>query len=101
MSLAQTDSTALKIQTNFDDINGPWVEVVDRPIRSAIKSVSYRIFGSAATAGISFLFTHNTTAALSIGAVEFVTKFGLFYVHERFWTKIPIGRQKIIHDYEI
>jgi len=101
MSLAQTDSTALKIQTNFDDINGPWVEVVDRPIRSAIKSISYRIFGSAATAGISFLFTHNTTAALSIGAVEFVTKFGLFYVHERFWTKIPIGRQKIIHDYEI
>ena len=84
-----------------DDLNGPWIEVIDKPIRSAIKSVSYRIFGSIATASISFFFTHNAAASLSIGAVEFCTKFGLFYVHERAWTKVQFGRKKVIHDYEI
>jgi uncharacterized membrane protein len=82
-------------------LNGPWVEIVDKPIRSVIKSISYRIFGSCATAAISFFFTHNTAAALSIGAVEFLTKFGLYYSHERAWTKVSFGRQKVIRDYEI
>lgn len=84
-----------------NQLNGPWVEVVDRPIRSAIKSISYRLFGSTATAVISYLFTQNTTAAISIGFVEFCSKFGLFYFHERAWTKITFGRKKVIHDYEI
>jgi adenylylsulfate kinase len=82
-------------------LNGPWVEVVDKPIRSAIKSVSYRLFGSSATALISYLFTHNATASLSIGLVEFCSKFGLFYIHERLWTKVNFGRKKVFHDYEI
>lgn len=83
------------------NLNGPWIEIVDRPIRSAVKSVSYRLFGSSATALISYFFTHNAAASVSIGLVEFCTKFGLFYAHERLWTKIAFGRKKVIHDYEI
>jgi len=89
------------MSSQLSDLNGPWVEVVDRPIRSAIKSVSYRIFGSFATGLISFFFTHNIAASLSIGLVEFATKFGLFYAHERAWTRISFGRKKVVHDYEI
>jgi uncharacterized membrane protein len=101
MSLLISEPAKPQVLTPLDEINGPWIEVVDRPIRSAIKSISYRIFGSGATAFISFLFTHSTTAALSIGAVEFFSKFGLFYLHERLWTKVSIGRERIAHDYEI
>lgn len=101
--MINSDTTMIRNERSnlAKDINGPWIEVVDKPIRSAIKSVSYRVFGSAATAGISYVFTHSATAAVSIGLVEFCTKFGLFYFHERAWTKVNFGRKKVIHDYEI
>ncbi len=79
----------------------PLREIRDTPLRSAIKSVSYRIFGSFATGAISFLFTHNTQAAISIGLTEFASKFFLFYAHERAWLRIRFGQKEIIHDYEI
>ena len=89
------------LSLSLPDVPEPWVEVVDKPIRSAIKAVSYRIFGSCATAGISYFFTHSKTAALSIGAVEFCSKFVLFYVHERAWIKVRLGQERVYRDYEI
>ncbi|MFT7296896.1 MAG: putative membrane protein, partial [Flavobacteriales bacterium] len=36
---------------------------------------------------ISWFITGETTVALSIGAVEVVTKMLLYYVHERLWER--------------
>lgn len=33
--------------------------------------------------------------AASIGSIELITKMVLFYMHERAWNKIPLGRHKL------
>jgi uncharacterized membrane protein len=60
--------------------------------RSVIKSISWRIIGTLDTVVISYLVTGTLTFALSIGAIELVTKMGLYVVHERFWNRIFWGK---------
>jgi len=66
----------------------------DKPYRSIIKAVSYRLTGTLATILISFLISGRVRVALSIGIVELFTKIGLYYLHERAWNRIPFGRVK-------
>lgn len=60
-------------------------------LRSIVKGTSWRIFGTLATAGIIFIFTGNIGVSLKVGAVEFVTKIFIYYLHERIWHKVPWG----------
>ena len=60
--------------------------------RSLLKSISWRIIGTLDTILISYLITGTWTFALSIGAIELVTKMGLYIVHERLWNRIPWGK---------
>lgn len=60
--------------------------------RSFIKSISWRIIGTLDTIIISYLVTGTLTFALSIGAIELVTKMGLYVVHERVWNRIQWGK---------
>jgi uncharacterized membrane protein len=60
-------------------------------LRSLIKSVSWRIFGTFTTTMISYAVTHRLSLALWIGALEFFSKILIFYFHERIWSKIPYG----------
>jgi len=39
--------------------------------------------------------------AASIGSIELVTKMVLYYLHERAWNKIPLGRVKKEPEYQI
>jgi uncharacterized membrane protein len=66
----------------------------DKPYRSIIKAVSYRLTGTLATILISLLISGRIKVALSIGIVELFTKIGLYYLHERAWNRIPFGRIK-------
>ncbi len=59
--------------------------------RSLVKAVSWRIFGTLSTMVIAYLFTHQWNLTLYIGVFEFVSKIGLFYVHERLWGGITLG----------
>jgi uncharacterized membrane protein len=68
--------------------------MADKHYRSFIKAVSWRATGTIDTIVISFLVTGKVKLALSIGFVELFTKIALFYVHERIWDKIPLGRVK-------
>jgi len=63
-------------------------ERVDKPIKSILKSVSWRIVGTLDTIIISYFITGTVTAALSIGTVEVITKTVLYYFHERLWANI-------------
>lgn len=76
--------------------------VVEKPIRSVAKAISWRVAGTIDTVLISFLLTGSITAALSIGGTELVTKMCLYYFHERLWSRLSFGKE-IIHppEYEI
>ena len=60
----------------------------DKPVKSLLKAVSWRIVGTLDTMIISYIITGRVTAALSIGSIEVVTKTILYYFHERVWAHI-------------
>jgi uncharacterized membrane protein len=62
----------------------------DSHLHSLLKAISWRIFGSLATAGLVYLFTQNKTAALSVGGAEAFGKIFLFYAHERLWNQFRL-----------
>jgi len=61
-------------------------------LRSVLKGLSWRIIATATIILIAWLKTGSVTLALEIGAIEFVIKFLLYYMHERIWQMIPRGR---------
>ena len=60
----------------------------DKPIKSVMKSISWRIVGTLDTMIISYFITGRITVAISIGSVEVITKTILYYFHERLWAHI-------------
>lgn len=64
----------------------------EKPLRSIVKSVSWRIVGTLDTILISWLITGTLQLALSIGFVELITKMVLYFFHERIWNKINWGK---------
>jgi uncharacterized membrane protein len=66
----------------------------DKPVKSAIKAVTWRIVGTIDTMIISYIITGQVTVALSIGSIEVFTKMILYYFHERLWAHIHRLRLK-------
>ncbi|KTC68743.1 hypothetical protein Lbir_2276 [Legionella birminghamensis] len=62
-------------------------------LRSFLKSISWRLFATATTVLITFLITHETKFALYVGFFEFFSKIFLYYLHERLWGSISIGKR--------
>ncbi len=75
--------------------------IVEKHYRSLLKALSWRLTGTLDTIFISFLVTGRIRLAVSIGFVELFTKIGLFYLHERIWTRIPLGQPRPPEDYTI
>jgi len=68
--------------------------MTDKPHRSLLKAVSWRLTGTMDTIVISLIITRQLRFALSIGFVELFTKMILYYAHERLWNRIKFGRVK-------
>jgi uncharacterized membrane protein len=64
----------------------------DSHTRSIAKAVSWRILGTIATTILVFVFTRKWSLSLAVGSVEFLTKIGLFWLHERIWDRVPLGK---------
>ena len=62
--------------------------------RSVIKAMSWRIVGTLDTMALGWLITGSPLVGLKIGALELVTKFFLYYLHERGWSRIKFGTKK-------
>lgn len=73
----------------------------DKPYRSIVKTVSWRIIGTIDTIIISWLITGEIMFAISIGGVELFTKMILYFFHERAWNKTSFGRTKDEIEYQI
>lgn len=66
--------------------------ISEKPIRSVVKSLSWRTIGTLDTILISWLITGKLDLALSIGGIELVTKMVLYFFHERIWNTIKWGK---------
>lgn len=60
--------------------------------RSLVKAVSWRFFATLTTIVIVYIATGELMLSLSVGAIEVIVKFILYYSHERVWNKINWGR---------
>ncbi|MEK9656770.1 MAG: DUF2061 domain-containing protein [bacterium] len=69
--------------------------MVEKVYRSIVKAFSWRITATVTTVCIAYIITGEVTAALSIGFVEFFAKMFLYYIHERVWNRIALGRVKL------
>lgn len=68
-------------------------KVSENPLRSIVKSVSWRVIGTIDTILISWLITGEISTAFSIGSIELGTKMILYFFHERVWNKIKWGKK--------
>lgn len=64
----------------------------EKPMRSVVKSLSWRTIGTLDTILISWLITGKLDLAFSIGGIELVTKMVLYFFHERIWNSIKWGK---------
>ncbi|WP_372752262.1 DUF2061 domain-containing protein [Mariniflexile sp.] len=64
----------------------------EKPLRSVVKSISWRIIGTLDTILISWIITGHLTLAFKIGSIELVTKMVLYFFHERIWNSIKWGK---------
>jgi len=71
-------------------------ERADKPIKSLLKAISWRIVGTIDTMIISYLITSKLTVALSIGSIEVLSKTILYYFHERLWAHIHRIRFRLL-----
>ncbi len=62
--------------------------------RTILKTLSWRIVGTLDTMALGWIVTGSPLVGLKIGALELVTKFVLYYLHERVWIKFKFGTKK-------
>ena len=68
----------------------PWAP--NAHLRSLIKAVSWRVFGSLDTFVLSLIYTGSAKFAVTIATAEAATKIILYYLHERAWRRVAWGR---------
>ena len=66
--------------------------LTESPLRSAVKGFTWRLVATFTTILIVYFITGEQAKALQIGAIEFVTKFFVYYIHERAWVRISFGQ---------
>jgi adenylylsulfate kinase len=60
--------------------------------RSVMKALSWRVTGTVATTLLVYVFTRRFVLSLAVGGLEFVSKIGLYWLHERAWNRQAFGR---------
>ena len=64
----------------------------DAHFRSVAKAISYRLCAAIVTMTIVFVFTRRIALSIGVGLVESVVKVIAYYLHERVWSLISIGK---------
>ncbi len=75
---------------------------MDSHLRSIIKSITWRLIAVAVTMLISYIWLHEWGSSIVLSLLANGIKAFLYYLHERGWNKIDLGRKKAIQeDYQI
>ncbi|MGV0033885.1 MAG: DUF2061 domain-containing protein [Candidatus Azotimanducaceae bacterium WSBS_2022_MAG_OTU7] len=70
-------------------------------LRSFLKALSWRVVATTTTAIIAWFITGDIATAITIGSIEFVAKFFIYYGHERAWQRVPRGAiRHMVHSEE-
>lgn len=80
------DKVATQKSTYQDDKSS------EKPLRSIVKAVSWRVVGTLDTLIVSYWLTGEIALATSIASIDFVTKMILYFFHERIWNRIKWGK---------
>ena len=64
----------------------------EKPVRSLVKTISWRITGSGATFAIGWIISGNVAVAGTIAVIQLITNTVLYFAHERVWNKIKWGK---------
>ena len=59
--------------------------------RSRLKAFTWRIVATSTIIAIAYFKTGDISFALELGAIEFVIKLVVYYLHERAWQVAPRG----------
>lgn len=62
--------------------------MIETPLRSLAKTISWRLTGSSATFLISYLISGNVLISSTIAIVQLICNTILYFIHERIWNKI-------------
>ena len=63
--------------------------------RSIVKAISWRVLATLITTLLVFTFTGRLDVALTVGAFEAVVKMLFYFLHERAWNRISVGRKHV------
>ena len=64
----------------------------EKPLRSVLKALSWRVLGTLDTLLVSHIFLGEIGLATSIASIDFITKLVLYFFHERIWNTIKWGQ---------
>ena len=64
----------------------------EAPKRSLVKTISWRLTGSAATFLISLGISSNVAIAGTIATLQLIVNTILYYIHERIWNRVNWGK---------
>ena len=60
--------------------------------RSLIKAVTWRVTALIVTVSVVLIVTKDTDIAVAVGVADALGKIALYYLHERLWNRLGIGR---------
>ena len=63
----------------------------ETPIRSMVKSITWRAVATLTTIILVYIFTKHIGISLTIGVLEVIIKLAVYYLHERAWIRIKWG----------
>ncbi len=67
------------------------MEQKESHLRSIIKGLTWRVIATSTIIAIAYFKTGDISFALELGAIEFVIKLIVYYLHERAWQAVPRG----------
>jgi uncharacterized membrane protein len=67
---------------------------VEKPARSLLKAISWRIVATLTTTLLVFIFSGDLVISAGVGGAEFLLKIFIYYVHERVWNLFYFGREQ-------
>jgi len=65
----------------------------DSSYRSLVKTISWRIIGTASTFAISYFILGNLLVSGTIATIQLTANTILYFLHERIWNSITWGKK--------
>jgi uncharacterized membrane protein len=66
---------------------------MEKPIRSMVKAISWRIVATLTTILLVVIFSKDLALGTIVGITELIVKTVVYYVHERVWNLSNFGRE--------